>query len=92
MKYMDKVLVCWDGKWGRAKLGTIVKTSKGNKILVRYSPHYSDEVKVTEQWFKLISKNKGIKKFGGWTTEFGWCSIVKPKKLLAAGYLEYWKK
>lgn len=90
MKINDKVLVCWDGKSGRARLGKVMQTHYGNKILVRYSPHYSEDVKVTEQWFKVLNRSRGVKRIGGWTTKFGWCSVVKPKKLISLGVSPYW--
>src|SRR5690348_12355278 len=95
----DQVLVCDDGKASRGKIGVVIKTIQDRKVLVRYKPHYHDDKDyVTEQWFKVYEKCRGIKRFGNYVSEdlpqwpWGmWCGLTKPKKLLGRGYEPYWE-
>lgn len=92
MKRGKQVAVCQDGKWGRAVLGTIIKTSNGNKILVRFTPSGTDTV--AEAWFRCSSCRTNFggprRKWSGWAQlQMVWCpwfTIVPLKRLRSAGF------
>lgn len=98
MKNGQKVAVCQDGKWGRAKLGIVTKTRNGHHIKVKFSDWQYPEGKEpelveVEHWFKvhnLESKYGGMRKrFSGWCdTPNAWCpwySIISLRKITATG-------
>lgn len=94
MKIGQKVAVCQDGKWGRAKLGVVTETYNGHQIKVKFSVCTDDgKLMETEHWFKshnLKSKYGGMRKrFSGWCDiPNAWCpwySIIPLKKITASG-------
>lgn len=80
-----EVAVCHDGKWGRRVKGVIVKTNKGHRVLVRFTP--PGESEAVEFWAKrrpairhratkrgsCVSYGKRKVSFAGWANVDTFC-------------------
>ncbi len=59
MKRGDKCFVCYDGKYGRRVIGTVIKNDRNRLILIEFKS-YDDDLGIVKSWFR---KHKSDKQF-----------------------------